>query len=48
VSAASLSLAVNESGLIATKAIVLLAPEEMDKASKKNVHFRAAGKKAPA
>src|SRR5215468_9807330 len=31
---------VNESGLVATKAIVLLTPEEMDKASKKKVHFR--------
>jgi uncharacterized protein with GYD domain len=47
VTAAALSLAVNESGLIATKAIVLLTPEEMDKASKKKVHFRAPGKKTP-
>src|SRR5215468_2908527 len=46
VSAAALSLAVNESGLVATKAIVLLTPEEMDKASKKKVHFRGPGKKA--
>jgi uncharacterized protein with GYD domain len=48
VSAAALSLATNESGLIATKAVVLLTPEEMDKASKKKVHFRGPGKKAPA
>ena len=48
VSAAGLSLAVNESGLIASKAIVLLTPEEMDEAGKKKVHFRAPGKKAPA
>ncbi len=48
VSAAALSLAVNESGLISIKAIVLLTPEDMDKASKKKVHFRAHGKKAPA
>ena len=48
VSAAALSLAVNESGLIASKAIVLLTPEDMDKASKKKVHFRAPGKKSPA
>jgi hypothetical protein len=47
VSAAALSLAVNESGLIASKAIVLLTPEEMDQAGKKKVHFRAPGKKAP-
>ena len=48
VSAAALSLAVNESGMIASKAIVLLTPEEMDKAGKKKVHFRPPGKKAPA
>jgi uncharacterized protein with GYD domain len=48
VSAASLSLAVNESGLIATKAIVLLTPEDMDEASRKKVHFRGPGKKHPA
>ena len=45
VSAAALSLAVNESGMIASKAIVLLTPEEMDKAGKTKVHFRAPGKK---
>jgi uncharacterized protein with GYD domain len=48
VSAAALSLAVNESGLIASKAIVLLTPEEMDQAGKKKLHFRGPGKKAPA
>ena len=48
VTAAALSLAVNESGMIATKAIVLLTPEEMDQAGKKKVHFRGPGKKAPA
>ena len=48
VSAAALSLAVNESGLIASRTIVLLTPEEMDKAAKTKVHFRAPGKKAPA
>ncbi len=47
VSAAALSLAVNESGLIASKAIVLLTPAEMDQAGKKKVHFRGPGKKAP-
>jgi uncharacterized protein with GYD domain len=47
VSAAALSLAVNESGLIASRTIVLLTPEEMDRASKKKVHFRAPGKKSP-
>ena len=47
VSAAALSLAVNESGLIASRTIVLLTPDEMDRASKKKVHFRAPGKKSP-
>jgi uncharacterized protein with GYD domain len=47
-SAAALSLAVNESGLIASRTTVLLTPEEMDRASKKKVHFRAPGKKSPA
>jgi uncharacterized protein with GYD domain len=47
VSAAALSLAVNESGMIASKAIVLLTPEEMDQASKTKVHFRGPGKKSP-
>src|SRR5690349_22939838 len=48
VSAAALSLAVNESGLVSTKAIVLLTPEVMDKSGKKTAHFRAPGKKARA
>ena len=47
VSVAALSLAVNESGLLASKAIVLLTPEEIDQAAKKKVHFRAPGKKSP-
>ena len=46
VTAAALSLAVNESGLIASKAIVLLTPEEMDQAGKKKVHFRGPGQKS--
>ena len=48
VSAAALSLAVNESGLIASRTTVLLTPEEMDQAGRTKVHFRAPGKKAPA
>jgi uncharacterized protein with GYD domain len=48
VSAAALSLAVNQSGLIASSTTVLLTPEEMDQAGKTKVHFRAPGKKAPA
>ena len=46
VSAAALSLAVNESGLIASRTIVLLTPEEMDKAGKTKVHFRGPGQKS--
>ena len=46
VSATALSLAVNESGLIASRTIVLLTPEEMDQAGKKKVHFRAPGQKS--
>jgi uncharacterized protein with GYD domain len=42
-SVAALSLAVNKSGSISTKSIVLLTPEEVDQAAKKIVHFRAPG-----
>jgi hypothetical protein len=44
VSAAALSFAVNESGAILTKTVVLLTPEEVDKAVKKKVAFRAPGR----
>jgi uncharacterized protein with GYD domain len=43
VSAAALSFAVNESGAILCKTIVLLTPEEVDKAVKKKLAFRAPG-----
>jgi uncharacterized protein with GYD domain len=43
-SAAALSFAVNESGAIATKTVVLLTPEEIDAAMKKKVNFRAPGR----
>jgi uncharacterized protein with GYD domain len=43
VTAAALSLAVNQGGAVATKTIVLLTPEEMDKAAKKTVAYRAPG-----
>jgi uncharacterized protein with GYD domain len=43
VTAAAMSLAVNQSGALATKTIVLLTPEEMDKAAKKTIAFRAPG-----
>jgi uncharacterized protein with GYD domain len=44
VSAAALSFAANESGAIATKTVVLLTPEEVHKAVKKKVAFRAPGR----
>jgi uncharacterized protein with GYD domain len=43
-SAAALSLAVNQSGAISSKAVVLLTPEEIDEATRKTVHFRAPGR----
>lgn len=42
-SAAALALAVNKSGAISAKTVVLLTPEELDQASRKAVHFRAPG-----
>jgi hypothetical protein len=41
--AAALSFAVNESGAISTKTVVLLTPEEVDVAANKKVKFRAPG-----
>ena len=43
VSAAAAALAGIESGGMTTKTVVLLTPEEMDKAAKKTVAFRAPG-----
>jgi len=43
VSAAALSLAVNASGGAAVKTTVLLTPEEMDRAAKMVVKYRAPG-----
>jgi uncharacterized protein with GYD domain len=43
VSAAAMALAVNQSGLASTKTVVLLTPEEMDAATKKNVAYRPPG-----
>lgn len=43
-SAAAVSLAVNASGAVRLKTTVLLTPEEMDHAAKKNVTYRAPGK----
>ena len=44
VTAAALSLAVNQSGAVHSKTHVLITPEEMDQASKKSVNYRAPGK----
>jgi uncharacterized protein with GYD domain len=43
VTAAAMSLAVNQGGAVATKTIVLLTPEEMDQAAKKTIAYRAPG-----
>jgi uncharacterized protein with GYD domain len=44
VSAAALSFAVNESGAIAVKTVVLMSPEEVDTAVKTKINFRAPGR----
>lgn len=41
--AAAISLAVNGSGAVRAKTTVLLSPEDMDRASKKSVGYRAPG-----
>ena len=43
VTAAALSLAVNQSGAVQLKTHVLLTPEEMDQATKKIVKYKAPG-----
>jgi len=44
ISAAAISLAVNQSGFIATKTIALMSVEEMDRAAKMAVEFRPPGR----
>lgn len=44
-SAAALSMAVNASGVVTLKTLALLTPEEVDRAAKKSVKYRAPGKK---
>ena len=44
VTAAALSLAVNQSGAVHLITHVLMTPEEMDQASKKSVNYRTPGK----
>jgi len=43
-SAAAASLAINGSGAVTVKTVVLLTPEEMDTAAKKQVNYRAPGR----
>ena len=44
VDAAALSLAVNASGAVASRATVLITPEEVDQATKKTVKYHPPGK----
>jgi len=44
VTAAALGLAINSSGLVSVSTTVLLTPEDIDKAAKKTVKYRAPGK----
>jgi uncharacterized protein with GYD domain len=42
-SAAAMALAVNSSGAVATRTVVLLTPEEVDAAAKRSVDYRPPG-----
>jgi hypothetical protein len=42
--AAAAPLAANPSGVVAVKAVVLISPEEVDKAARKTADFRPAGR----
>jgi uncharacterized protein with GYD domain len=44
VTATAVALAVNQSGAVAVKTVVLISPEDMDKASKKAVDYRPPGR----
>jgi uncharacterized protein with GYD domain len=44
VTAAAAALAINQSGTTTVKTVVLMSPEEMDKAGKKPVDYRAPGR----
>ncbi len=45
VTAAAVCLRVNSSGMVSISTTVLLSPEDIDKASKKSVSYRAPGEK---
>ena len=42
-SAAAMALAVNSSGAVSTRTVVLLTPEQVDDAAKRSVKYRAPG-----
>jgi uncharacterized protein with GYD domain len=44
VSAAAAALAINQTGAVGVKTAVLISPEDMDKAAKKSVEYRAPGR----
>ena len=44
VAAAAIALAVNQAGAATVKTVVLIAPEDMDKAGKQKVDYRAPGR----
>ena len=44
VTAAAIALAVNQGGGATLKTVALISPEDMDKASKKNVNYRPPGR----
>ena len=44
VAAAAVALAINQTGVVAGKTVVLIAPEDMDKAAKKAVDYRPPGR----
>ena len=43
VAAAAVALAINQTGVVAGKTVVLIPPDDMDKAAKKAVDYRAPG-----
>jgi uncharacterized protein with GYD domain len=44
VSAAAAALAINQTGAVGVKTVVLISPDDMDKAAKKSVEYRAPGR----
>ena len=44
VAAAAVALAINQTGVVAGKTVVLIPPEDMDKAAKKAVDYRPPGR----